>query len=201
MPCRFNAYYIYIHPYFPLLPQPATPQYEDRPVPLSVQDLEPNPLLLPIQTTSALSLALMSILVLIPIQANTQASTEDTVRLRRSYAEMFAQAAQNSAQEAIEGPCLSAYSQRSPARDATAPRSSFLASVPVELEPILALLLLSMYEYCQRGSRSRMRARAHLALTTALDLSLHTLSPEVPESLDAKRRAWWATVSFQCCML
>ncbi|KAL5359441.1 hypothetical protein BJX96DRAFT_58059 [Aspergillus floccosus] len=189
-----NAYYIYIHPYFPLLPQPARPQYEDRPVALSVQGLEPNSSLLPFRTTSSLSLALMSILVLIPFHGDAQALAGETVLLRRSYAELFAQAALNSAQDVIEGPCLSTYTQQSPVPESTAPRSSFLAKVPLELEPVLALSLLSMYEYCQRGSRWKMRARANLALTTAMDMSLHTLSPEVPESVDAKRRAWWATV-------
>ena len=61
------------------------------------------------------------------------------------------------------------------------------------LDPILALVMLSVYEYCQRGNVSRMRSRANQALTTAMDLSLHNLGAKATE---AQRRTWWSTVRY-----
>ncbi|PKX89157.1 uncharacterized protein P174DRAFT_435279 [Aspergillus novofumigatus IBT 16806] len=37
-----NASYIFIHPYFPFLPPSIVPQYEDRPVSITVPDAEPK---------------------------------------------------------------------------------------------------------------------------------------------------------------
>ncbi|GLA44698.1 hypothetical protein AnigIFM63309_005881, partial [Aspergillus niger] len=78
----------------------------------------------------------------------------------------------------------------------TGPRPTYLADqvclhqdVSRLLHPILALVALSMYEFCQRGSVSRMRNRANQALTTAMDFSLHALGSSASE---AQRRAWWA---------
>ncbi|KAL4804552.1 hypothetical protein BDV18DRAFT_161647 [Aspergillus unguis] len=181
-----NAYYIYIHPYFPVLPEPACPQYEDRAIAIPITELEPSLCNFPTAFTSSFSLALMSILVLVPVINDPDALTQRTVGLRRGYAALFAAIAFNKAQEAIEDDSGITHN--------TAGNCAFQSNTPSELEPVLALLLLSMYEHCQGGNQSKMRARANLALTTAMDLSLHILGPEAPESLDAKRRAWWATV-------
>ncbi|KAI9931180.1 hypothetical protein AWENTII_004412 [Aspergillus wentii] len=179
-----NAYYIYIHPYFPMLPQPAIPQYQDNPVPISTQSTEPDISQLPFWPTTPLGLALMAILALIPVLEDPHPMREQAVRLRRSYAETFARAALKSIQEFVEDPNHHAASLH----------SSLHSNVPLGLESVLALLLLSLYEYCHCGSRAKMRSRANLALTTAMDMSLHTVSPEAAESLNAKRRAWWATI-------
>lgn len=63
--------------------------------------------------------------------------------------------------------------------------------VPTKLYPVLALVVLSVYEYSHRGNIPRMRARANQALTVAMDISIHNLGPTASEAF---RRAWWSTV-------
>ncbi|GAB1206561.1 hypothetical protein APSETT445_005251 [Aspergillus pseudonomiae] len=72
-------------------------------------------------------------------------------------------------------------------------RESFHPHAPVELESILALLVLSVYEYTQRGNLLKMRYRAGQALAIALDMSLHSLGEEYDEFAEGRRRAWWMT--------
>jgi hypothetical protein len=64
----------------------------------------------------------------------------------------------------------------------------------LELESIVALNLLSVYEYCQRGNVKKMRSRAVQALASAMALSLHCCTEE-EENSEIKRRIWWMTVS------
>jgi hypothetical protein len=73
-------------------------------------------------------------------------------------------------------------------------RATFHPHAPVELESILALLVLSVYEYTQRGNLLKMRYRAGQALAIALDMSIHSLGEEYDEFAEARRRAWWMTV-------
>jgi hypothetical protein len=73
-------------------------------------------------------------------------------------------------------------------------RGSFHPQAPVELESLLALLVLSVYEYTQRGNLLKMRYRAGQALAIALDMSLHCLGEEYDGLAEARRRAWWMTV-------
>lgn len=119
----------------------------------------------------------------------------DYVRLRRDYAHSFAQ----SALEAVEVDAELLDSTNDPANvlSGESPmrldRESFHPKVPVSLESVLALNLLSVYEYAQRGNMGKMRNRAGQALTAAMSLSLHE-SLEVDEFTEARRRAWWMTV-------
>jgi hypothetical protein len=73
-------------------------------------------------------------------------------------------------------------------------RQPFHPRAPVELESILALLILSIYEYAQRGNIMKMRYRAGQAWVIAMNLSIYALGPEQDEFTEAKRRAWWMTV-------
>lgn len=73
-------------------------------------------------------------------------------------------------------------------------REPFHPRTPVELENLLALLVLSTYEYVQRGNLLKMRYRAGQAFTIALDMSLHTLEEDHSDFAEARRRAWWMTV-------
>lgn len=73
-------------------------------------------------------------------------------------------------------------------------REPFHHRTPVELENLLALLILSTYEYVQRGNLLKMRYRASQAFTIALDMSLHILGDDHSEFAEARRRAWWMTV-------
>lgn len=77
----------------------------------------------------------------------------------------------------------------------TARRESFHPNVPVDIESIIALLILSIYEYAQRGNISKMRTRAGQALISAMDMSLHSQGDKDGGFSEAKRRAWWMCVS------
>ncbi|KAJ5636191.1 uncharacterized protein N7484_009504 [Penicillium longicatenatum] len=191
-----NAYYIYMHPYFPLLPPPPNPQYEDRSTFFqpSKQFDEPKKSDLPYWPVSSLSLALSAILVLIPPIPDSSSMNEPAVFLRRSYAQLFAQAALISVEREIDE--LSPASSiniigASPSQE----QSALHPKIPLQLDPILALVVLAMYEYCQRGNVSRMRARINHAITTAMDLCLHDLGSTSTEYSEAQRRAWWMIVS------
>lgn len=70
--------------------------------------------------------------------------------------------------------------------------------VPIELEGVVSLCLLAIYEYSQRGNIRKMQDRAGQALMSAMNMSLHSQTdPDVPFT-EARRRAWWMTVSFLC---
>lgn len=72
-------------------------------------------------------------------------------------------------------------------------RERFHSQTPVDYECLLALLVLSVYEYSQRGNLLKMRYRAGQALAIALDKSLHAQMGN-DEFSEARRRAWWMTV-------
>lgn len=74
-------------------------------------------------------------------------------------------------------------------------RRSLHSDLPVELEAVLALCLLAIYEYAQRGNIRKMRDRAGQALVYAMDMSLHCMSRSETLHAEAKKRAWWMTVS------
>ncbi|KAL2847801.1 hypothetical protein BJY01DRAFT_246703 [Aspergillus pseudoustus] len=185
-----NAYYIYVHPYLPLLPPPAFPQYEDCPAELVPLSYEADRSILPFWPESPLALALSALLVLIPPPKDSRPLSEPATALRRSYAQLYVRAAENALDTNTEQhrqTNMSSYASTYTFH----PTSPLHPNTPANLEPILALLVLTIYDYCERGNRKHMRSRAHQALTTAMDLSLHTLSPE---ALDAQKRAWWMTM-------
>ncbi|KAK1150215.1 hypothetical protein N8T08_000117 [Aspergillus melleus] len=183
-----NAYYIYIHPYLSLLPSPAVPLYEDRPIafqPPPGETCTVEQSSLPYWPRSSLSLALCAILALIPPDQNPTPSSVCSVWMRREYARLYAQAALTSAEREIDNLTSVSGSNFSPEQGIIHP------NVPMRLHPILALVVLSIYEYCQRGNVSRMRTRANQAMTTAMDLSIHNLGSNASE---AQRRAWWTSM-------
>lgn len=73
-------------------------------------------------------------------------------------------------------------------------RAQFHPHVPLSLESVLALLVLTVYEYAQRGNMTKMRARAGQALVMALDMGLCDKEDERERYAEARRRAWWMTV-------
>lgn len=75
-------------------------------------------------------------------------------------------------------------------------RPAFHPRAPVELESILALLVLSIYEYAQRGNMMKMRYRAGQAWVLAMNLGINALGPEQDQYAEARRRAWWMTVLY-----
>ncbi|KAL1836163.1 hypothetical protein VTK73DRAFT_5186 [Phialemonium thermophilum] len=62
----------------------------------------------------------------------------------------------------------------------------------MELESIIALDVLSIYEYAQRGNLKKMQSRSGQALISAMGLSIHMHSGD-DEYAEARRRVWWMT--------
>jgi hypothetical protein len=182
---RLNAYYIFIHPYFPLLPPPVSSQYADKYMALNIHSPYPDASTLPYWPTSPLGLALAAMLAPIPPQTSAQPKDDCAAAIRRAHSDLYASSALESLQDALDT-C-----------DRTdCSRSTLHPEIPKRIEPILALALLSLYDCCQRGSVPRMRTWANQALTSAMDLSLHVESPDIG-CLDAHRRCWWATVGIR----
>lgn len=182
-----NAYYIFIHPYFPILPPPVATLQVDNPVSES-SFFEP---------ASPLAMALMAILVLIPHPEDEYPDSDESVCLRRQRAHSFSQMTMESIE--IETELLESTTNPSDALDHRRPsieRQNFHPYVPAELEGVLAHALLSIYEYAQRGNLAKMRNRASQAYDAAIRLSLHDISDlSIDQYTEARRRAWWMTVS------
>lgn len=195
-PKSVNAYYIYIHPYLPLLPASNVQRNEDRHslTGLPNEATEPTRADLSYWPKSSLGLALSALLVMIPSSQDPFPTSDMSVLVRRSFAQLFAQAALASVKGDIDdlgpGPNVAAL-----AAEMSQEKSPLHSQVLSQLEPILALVVLSIYEYCQRGNVSRMRARINQAVTTAMDISLHNLESSATEHSEAQKRTWWITVS------
>ena len=137
-----NAYYIFIHPYFPILPPPKDPLGLDSPLEVEPENFEPS---------SPISLAICAILSLVPHPADAQPRSPTSVSLRRRQAQLYAQSAMESIE--IEAELLTSMTSPSEALGSDPQplqREPFHAHVPIELEVILAYLILSIYEYSQR---------------------------------------------------
>jgi hypothetical protein len=144
---------------------------------------------------SPASLAIATILALVPHPKDPNPSAAESVLLRRLYANKFAQLAMESVEaetELVESGInpSEALQNEKPTPD----RLPLHQYTPVELESILALLILSVYEYAQRGNIVKMRHRAGQAYVIAMNMSLHSLGPEEDPFSEARRRAWWMTV-------
>ncbi|RAH69592.1 uncharacterized protein BO66DRAFT_98504 [Aspergillus aculeatinus CBS 121060] len=191
-----NAYYEFVHNYFPILPPRFAPRVPDRPLD-GVGSFTESPSeepVIPYRPQSPLSCAISAILALVPHPNDIESSSPASVVRRRTYAQMFAQMANLT----IETDCELQASTTDPALALSndrplIDRAAFHPQAPVELESILALLVLSVYEYTQRGNLLKMRYRAGQALSIALDMSLHSLSDVYDEFSEARRRAWWMT--------
>lgn len=181
-----NAYYIFIHPYFPILPPPVTKLKVDDPASES-NFFEP---------ASPLAMALMAILVLIPHPEDEYPDSDESVCLRRQRAHSFSQMAMESIE--IETELLESVTNPSEALDHRRPsidREKLHPCLPVDLEGVLGHVLLSIYEYAQRGNLAKMRNRASQAYDAAIRLGLHDISDlSLNEYTEARRRAWWMTV-------
>ncbi|PKY02737.1 C6 finger domain protein [Aspergillus campestris IBT 28561] len=183
-----DAYYVFIHIYYPILPPPERLPVTNRP--LNVKS--------PFQPTSPLSLAMAALLVLIPRPDVKQASEAEYTKLRRDLAQSFAQSALDAVEQDLE--LLDSSSDPSKALSEGAPqltRPPLHSKLPVSLEAVLALVLLSTYEYAQRGNIRKLCNRAGQALTAAMSVSLHEMVEE-DEFSEARKRAWWMTYITVC---
>ncbi|KAH6659883.1 hypothetical protein BKA67DRAFT_530010 [Truncatella angustata] len=189
-----NAYYIWIHPYFPILPPPDVPLLPDAADPL----FETRPIDID-ESSSPAALAISAILALIPCAQDPSPFAEESILFRRKYAQFLAQSAFESVETESEHPDSAVEPSRAlEDSDDEVHRQAFHQRVPVQLESIIALNLLSVYEYAQRGNLKRMRTRANAALMAAMSMSLHTLTQEEDNFSDARRRAWWMTYISVC---
>ncbi|CAG8178434.1 unnamed protein product [Penicillium salamii] len=191
---RVNAYYIYIHPYLPLLPPPETHLFPDNSQGIALKSFEPDESSLPYWPESPLGLALMALLVLIPQSEDANPMRLAQLEVRKSYANKFVQAALRSISDCSASRGKFSRDPISTPRLDEASRSVLHADLPSSLEPVLALLLLGAYESCQNSDRRQMRSRVYDALVLAMDLSLHIRDPMAPEEDPTKARVWWMTV-------
>ncbi|EXJ81415.1 hypothetical protein A1O3_07707 [Capronia epimyces CBS 606.96] len=181
-----NAYYIFVHPFLPILPPPTTTLEVDAPVTTGSTDFQP---------ASPLAMALLAILSLIPHPDDAHPDSDESVCLRRHEAHTFSDMAMESIE--IETELLESATSPSAALDHTLPsfsRERFHPCLPVELESVLAHVVLSIYEYAQRGNLAKMRNRTSQAYDAAIRLGLHDISSlPIDECTEARRRAWWMT--------
>jgi hypothetical protein len=177
---------VYIHPFFPILPPPIHPPL-DLPGKLYKDDIPEY------EPPSSLGLAISAVLSLIPCADDPGYQTQESRLFRRNYAHYLAQ----SALEIIEGEKdIPDFISPSTALAETSDELElhrFHQEVPQELEDIIALDILSYYEYAQRGNLKKMQSRAGQALVSAMALSLHECSDDDPY-IEVKARVWWMTV-------
>lgn len=130
-----------------------------------------------------------------PCPSDTGYLNQESIVFRRKYAQYLAQSVIECIEADSEIPDSATEPQKALEESPDGPeREPFHKGVPLELESIVALNLLSVYEYCQRGNVKKMRSRAVQALASAMALSLHCCTEE-EENSEIKRRIWWMTVS------
>lgn len=142
---------------------------------------------------SPLALALMAVLALVPLPSVVNPSRPSCVASRRKAAHEFAQQSIALIEDESDMPQGLSPSATLSQRETTQARHGLHPEVPVELESVLALCVLAVYEYSQRGNIRKMQDRAGKALISAMNMSLHCIRDDEP-CAEAKRRAWWMTV-------
>ncbi|KAJ0385582.1 hypothetical protein COL922a_006081 [Colletotrichum nupharicola] len=188
-----DAYYIFIHPFFPILPPPSGLPI-DQAVPHFQNDTETFQD--DYQPSTPVSLAISAILALIPCANDTNHLSKESVVFRRRYAQYLAQCAVESIEIESEIPDSSIEPPKALNESPDDfPRQQFHPGVPLELESVIALDILSVYEYAQRGNLKKMQARAGQALVSAMSLGIHACT-EDDILAEARRRVWWMTVRF-----
>ncbi|KFY10206.1 hypothetical protein V492_05135 [Pseudogymnoascus sp. VKM F-4246] len=184
-----DAYYVYCHAYFPILPPPIQLPV-DRPVALGSLTGHNGP-------STPLSLALSAVLALVPLHDDPDPKGEKSTWNRRIQAHKFAQASFGALDNESE-----LLDSRINPRDALsnanpgAHRAPFHRDLPLDLEASIAYILLSVYEYGQRGNVKKMLNRSGQALVLALDSKLY--SPIEDQFVEARRRVWWAVYTNVC---
>lgn len=150
------------------------------------------------EPTSPIALAISAVLALIPCPQDTNHQSHDSQLFRRKYAQYFAQAAFETMENDEEIPDSAIEPPKALSEDHQHHfRQPFHPRVPVELENIIALDILSVYEYAQRGNLKKMQNRAGQALMAAMDMFLHSCTIE-DEFTEARRRVWWMSVCIFC---
>lgn len=150
------------------------------------------------EPTSPVTLAISAVLALIPFPSDTAHQAHESQLFRRKYAQYFAQSAFETIENDEEIPDSALEPPRALSEEHNHPfRRPFHPRVPVQLERVVALCILSVYEYAQRGNLKKMQNRAGQAMMGAMDMSLHNCVVE-DEFTEARRRIWWMSVSPSC---
>ncbi|RAK99643.1 transcription factor domain-containing protein [Aspergillus ibericus CBS 121593] len=176
-----DAYYIFIHPYYPILPPPERLPVSHNPVLLGADGFEP---------TSPLALAISAMVSLVPHKDVKEPSRPEYVKIRREVSLRFAEAAYAVVAKDYE-PLQSSGAFEGSLRDRIG-RRSFHPKVPVCLEGVIALSILGFYEYGQRGNMENTARLVNEALRMAVKIGLHE-SLEDDQYAVARRRSWWFT--------
>lgn len=188
---RLDAYYIWLHPYFPILPPSKTSQPQDNPqlwFPGSSESV--------FESLSPAVLAISAILALIPHPEEYAPFEEESIKARREAAHSFAKRTLESIESDSEIPNSSISPAQALLDDKVYfSRPAFHPRVPIEAESVVALSILSVYEYAQRGNITKMRDRAGQAMMMAMNLSLHDRGTELDAFAEARSRIWWMSVS------
>jgi hypothetical protein len=151
------------------------------------------------EPSTPLSLAISAILALIPHPDDPNPTESESVHLRRVQAQALAQSAYEGIEIESELPAsITSPKEALSSESHPLTRNKFHSRMPLETESIVALLLLSTYEYAQRGNIARMRNRAGQALNAAIDLGLHCKGDEEGYYAESNRRVWWMTYTTVC---
>ncbi|KAI5295827.1 hypothetical protein KEM52_000115, partial [Ascosphaera acerosa] len=189
-----NAYYVFIHPFLPIMPPPLGPIGIDQPLTMPVapptQHQEASSTIYTPQSPA--TLAVSAVLALLPHSQDDEPFGLESVQLRKAWAHHFA----SMALTAVEASWETDESQTNPAtvlqhQPGSVKRAPIHARLPSELEPIVALLILCVYEYAQRGNCTKMRVRAGEAYALAVGMGLQNLDSEVDLCSEGRRRVWW----------
>ncbi|RFU30814.1 hypothetical protein B7463_g5521, partial [Scytalidium lignicola] len=151
------------------------------------------------EPSSPLSLAISASLALIPHPDDPNPTSPESVLLRRAQAHAFSQSALESIE--IESELVNSTTHPEDALSSGPPsitRKPFHPQVRLENESIIAFLLLSTYEYGQRGNITKMRTRAGQALVAAMGLGLHARGGMEDRYAESDRRVWWMTYVCVC---
>ncbi|KAM0715677.1 hypothetical protein Q7P37_009176 [Cladosporium fusiforme] len=192
-----DAYYRWIHLYLPILPPPPSENSAFDAPSLTVSDQDDHSQVGSVPA-SPLRLALSAIFALIPHPSVSNPSRPSYVALRRKAAHQFAQQSLALIEDETEMPQDLSPSVALAHTASTPKRPSLHPDVPVELESVLSLCVLAIYEYSQRGNIRKMQDRAGQALISAMRMSLHCLGKDESLYTEAKRRAWWMTYICSC---
>ena len=169
-PDRLDAYYLLIHPQFPVLP-PSPDRLPDEyglgsPVSHAI-DSHVSPLIP----------AITALTVLVPKRAVLRCTAVQERVARRYHAERCC------------GLALAGIDRDMDTSEPLA-RSRLHPEVPVHLESTIANFIIALYEYNYRGTMMRARTRMASVITMAIDLGLHDAGQEISSDSGCKKRIW-----------
>ncbi|PSN61601.1 FMN-linked oxidoreductase [Corynespora cassiicola Philippines] len=174
------AYYIWLHPTFPILPGPEVSGLRDCSTwssPTSIneyfEEYEPS---------SPLLLSILAILALIPSNGAQDAFDGLYRRQRQTLARSIATIALECVDVDLHVIVGTGQAQQ---------RLPIHSQVPIQLEPVMALCILSAFEYLQHGDIEKMARLSSRAIQSAQAMSLHMLGDSYVNDSEAARRTWW----------